>query len=120
MAGIIILSQNETSTNDDILQGTRLQTVPAGGFLTFEMQADQNSDTDNSVASIQLPSGDTPMESVNISAGDGAETGVLDEREMLKVTFGVAQGGHTVFGVTITGTSVFTWRVTYTPAGSAF
>ena len=33
--GPIILSSVETATNADILQGTRLQTVPAGGVLTF-------------------------------------------------------------------------------------
>ena len=37
MAGTIILSDQEAADNSDILQGTRLQTVPAGGFLTFEL-----------------------------------------------------------------------------------
>ena len=35
--GPIILSSVEDTTNTDILQGTRLQTVPAGGVLTFEL-----------------------------------------------------------------------------------
>ena len=33
--GPIILSAQEHASNSDILQGTRLQTVPAGGVLTL-------------------------------------------------------------------------------------
>ena len=40
--GPIILSSTESATNTDILQGTRLQTVPSGGVLTFELQANKN------------------------------------------------------------------------------
>ena len=35
--GPIILSDVETATNADILQGTRLQTVPAGGGADFRV-----------------------------------------------------------------------------------
>jgi len=115
MAGIIILSQLEAGTNGDILQGTRLQTVPQGGYLTFEIQADNNDTTNNFAVSIQLPSGDTPMEGVTVPTGDSSG-GTLDEREMLKATFPVAQGGHTVFSSVLTGAAEMFWRVTYTPA----
>ncbi len=117
MPGIIILSSQEAASNTDILQGTRLQTVPAGGFLTFELQASDNDATNNIAVSIQLPGGDTPLESVRIPVGGSTGlAGVLNEREMLKASFPVGQGGHTVFSCTEAGTTELTWRVTYTPA----
>jgi len=116
MAGIIILSAFLDASNTDILQGTRLQTVPRGGFLTFEMEADVADDTNSFTTSIQLPSGDTPMESVLVPTGQANTAGVLDEREKMMASFAVAQGGHCVFGITLTGAGIFTYRVTYTPA----
>ena len=58
MAQVIVLSDIEAADNTDILQGTRLQTVPAGGFLTFELQADSNDATNYFTCSIQMPNGD--------------------------------------------------------------
>ena len=114
--GPIILSGFEDSTNSDILQGTRLQTVPAGGILTFELQA-QNNDGSNSFAvSVQMPNGDTPLNSVRVPACNPAAAGVIDERQNLTVSFPIMQGGHCVFSASETGTSSLTWRVTYTPA----
>jgi len=114
VAGIIILSDIEAGTNDDILNGTRLQTVPQGGILTFELQTNKNDVTNSMAVSIQLPSGDTPLEGVLIPSGD-SDAGKLDEREMLKASFPVAQGGHTVFSTTLTGATSLMWRVTYSP-----
>ena len=37
MAGLIILSDIASASDTDILQGTRLQTVPRGGF--FDVRA---------------------------------------------------------------------------------
>jgi len=117
MAGVIILSEIETASNPDILQGTRLQTVPSGGILTFEFEASENDDANGFTVSIQLPSGDTPMEGINVPAGrESAQPGVINEQDKLMASFPVAQGGHTVFSVVVSGTSVFAWRVTYTPA----
>lgn len=113
MEGMIVLSESITATNADILQGTRLQTVPAGGYLTFEMQADNATAAANFNVSIQLPDGSTPMNGVLVP---GATAEVLDERQKLMATFAIAQGGHCVFSLTETGTVVGTWRVTYTPA----
>lgn len=117
MAGIIILSGQEAGSNADILQGTRLQTVPQGGYLTFEFQASDNDATNNFIASIQLPGGNTPLESMRVPGGrDSGLAGVINENDKFMATFPVAQGGHTVFGVTETGDSEVTWRVTYSPA----
>ena len=114
MAGVIVLSDIETATNSDILQGTRLQTVPAGGFLTFEMQAGDNTDAEYVEVSIQMPNGDTPLNSVRIP--DGATSFALNNNDKTMLTLPIAQGGHTVFSVTEFGATSFTRRVTYTPA----
>ena len=114
--GPIILSGFELATNADILQGTRLQTVPAGGVLTFELQATKNDATNNCTVSIQMPNGDTPLNNVRIPACNPERDGVIDERQNLTVSFPIMQGGHCVFSCTETGTSTFAWRVTYTPA----
>lgn len=113
----IILSSQESATNSDILQGTRLQTVPAGGFLTFELQASDNDATNNYAVSVQMPSGDTPLNGVRIPCGNSTGlAGVIDERTNLTASFPITQGGHCVFSCTETGDSELTWRITYTPA----
>lgn len=115
MAGVIVLSDLDGS-NTDILQGTRLQTVPAGGFLTFEMLSDLNTSAANNKVSIQMPNGDTPLNDVNVPAEPNAVQGVMDDRQKMMITLPIAQGGHTVFSVAQTGAAVMTWRVTYSPA----
>jgi hypothetical protein len=116
MAGVIVLSDNETATNTDILQGTRLQTVPAGGFLTFEMLAHNNTSTDFNTVSIQMPNGDTPLNDVRVPGSNPGLMGVIDDRQKLMITLPIAQGGHTVFSTTENGANALSWRVTYTPA----
>ena len=114
MAGVIVLSDIETATNSDILQGTRLQTVPAGGYLTFEMQSDVNGAADFHAVSIQMPNGDTPFNGVRIP--DGATSAALNNNDKTQITLPIQQGGHTVFSTQESGSAVLTWRVTYTPA----
>jgi len=114
--GPIILSALETGSNADILQGTRLQTVPAGGSLTFEMQASDADGTNNYVVSIQLPGGDTPLESVLVPSGRVAGlAGNLNGDDKMMASFPVGQGGHTVFSIVEAGAGELIWRVTYTP-----
>lgn len=116
MAGIIILSGQESASNTDILQGTRLQTVPSGGILTFELQASDNDATNNYTVAVQMPSGDTPMNGTRIPCGNSTGlAGVIDERTNLTASFAIQQGGHCVFSVTETGDSELSWRITYTP-----
>ena len=114
--GPIILSSVEFATNTDILQGTRLQTVPAGGILTFELQGGENSSTNFTTVSVQMPNGDTPLNNVRVPACNPAAIGVIDERQNLTVSFPISQGGHCVFSATETGANSMAWRVTYTPA----
>lgn len=114
MAGPIVLSDIEDATNADILQGTRLQTVPQGGYLTFEMQANDNTVTDFVTVSIQMPNGDTPLNGVRVPAG--VTNFGLNNNDKTQITLPVAQGGHTVFSCEETGVTRLVWRVTYTPA----
>lgn len=115
--GQIILSDQEAASNTNILNGTRLQTVPAGGYLTFELQASDNDATNNFTVTIQMPGGDTPIDAVRMPTGGSTGlTGVLDEREKFQWTGPVGQGGHCVFSCVEAGTAELTWRITYTPA----
>jgi len=117
MSGIIILSGQEAASNTDILQGTRLQSAPAGGAMTFELQSADNDATNNYTVSIQLPGGDTPLNGSRVPCGNSAGlAGVIDDRNDLKATFPVGQGGHTVFSCVETGDTELSWRVTFTPA----
>jgi hypothetical protein len=114
--GPIILSSVESASNADILQGTRLQTVPAGGVLTFELQGQTNTAAAHYTVSVQMPNGDTPLNNVRVPSSNPALEGAIDERQNLTVSFPIMQGGHCVFSCTETGATTMSWRVTYTPA----
>lgn len=114
--GPIIVSGQEVASNTDILQGTRLQTVPSNGLLTFELQASDNDATNNYTASIELPSGDTPMNDVRIPCGNSTGlAGVIDSRTDLQASFRVGQGGHSTLSCIEAGSAELTWRVTFSP-----
>lgn len=110
--GVQIVAGQETATNADILNSTRLQTFPAAGQLTIEISSNNWASANNHAVSLLLPDGQVPMESV---AAPVDSAGVLDDRTALIATFDVGQGGHATFSTTLTGTATLTWRVTYTP-----
>lgn len=117
MPTLIILSDQEAATNVDILNGTRLQSAPFDGVLTFELQAADNDATNNYTATIQVPDGDVPFTAQRVpSGGTAGLPGVIDEREALIIQVAVAGGGHTVFSCIESGTTELTWRVTFTSA----
>lgn len=106
----------EAATNTDMLNGTRLQDLPGPGFLTFECQAADNVAANNFTASIQMPSGDTPWNSILIGGGRTAGlAGTLNVDDKTQATF-AAIAGHCVFSCIETGDTELFWRVTYTPA----
>ncbi len=117
MAGIIVESGLEAATNTDILQGTRLQTVPTMGTMLFLLAASDNNATDNYTVSIQLPDGRTPLNGVLIPQGQltAGVVGILQSDFMLAYEARVNQGGHTVFSCTETGDSELFWRIIYSP-----
>lgn len=117
MAGVIVLSAVLSATTADILQGTRLQTVPLGGSLLFLMGASDAVAANHYTVTIQLPSGDTPMNGVWVpqSGPTAGVAGLLDDRLMLAFRARVRQGGHPVFTCTETGDTEFFYRIIYTP-----
>ncbi len=118
MPGIIILSGQEAADNLDILNSTRLQTVPASGSLLFEVQAADADATNFATISIQMPGGDTPLDGVLVPGGNTAAlAGVIDTRTAFRASFLISQGGHCVFSVDETGATLVTWRVSYRPIG---
>jgi len=114
----IILSAVEAASNADILQGTRLQTVPAVGIMLFELQAADNVAANFYTASVLMPGGATPILLTNVPAGNSTGlAGVIDDRTALRASFVIGQGGHCVFSCVETGDTEMTWRVTYAGPG---
>lgn len=111
MGAPIVVTGQETATNADILQASRLQAIPGPGLLMFEVQSDLNVAANNYVMSIQMPDSTIPLNGVAVPAGT---VGQLDDRTMLRYSV-VVESGHVVFSVVETGTAIFTWRVTYSP-----
>lgn len=117
MAGVIFESGLEAATNTDILQGTRLQTVPQRGIMLFMLSASDNNVTDNMLVSIQLPDGRTPMNGIRIPQGQltAGVMGIMDTRLCLQYEAQINQGGHVVFSVVDTADSELYWRIIYSP-----
>jgi len=110
----IIVTGFETGTNADVLQGTRLQTVPANGILMLEIQAADNVAANHYVSGLQLPSGATPFVGMLIPSGAATGlAGIIDAREAFRASFRITQGGHAVLDFTETGDSEVFWRVTF-------
>lgn len=116
--GPIIVTGQEVATIVDVLQGTRLQTAPADGLFTFQFQASDNVAANNFTVSLQLPDGSTPLNAVQVPAGESAGlAGQLDDRRALIFSAIVLTGGHCVLGFIETGDTEVTWRVTFSPYG---
>lgn len=112
---MILLSGLITATTTDLLQGTRLDSVPYMGTLTFQFQANLADATNNYTLKIQRPNGDVPIEDQLIPAGAAGTTGVLDDRELLQLSLPASQGGHFIVALTETGAAVCTYRVILSP-----
>ncbi len=111
---MLLESGLEAASNTDILQGTRLQSIPSNGVLTFELQAADAVAANNYVVSVQLPSGMTPVNGVIVPSGEVAGlAGVIDDRLALKLRFRVRQGGHCVFSCVETGDTEMSWRCSF-------
>lgn len=115
MPGPIIITDFTAATVSDLLQGTRLQTVPAGGIMTFQFIADLNDVTNNFAVTIQMPNGDTPINAQKVPGVNPSLAGVLDERQLFQYSSVIAQGGHCVVTLTETGTAICTYRIVYSP-----
>lgn len=115
---MIYLRENIVGTNVDILNDTRLSSIPYGGQLTIQCMANLSNATNNYAITIQLPDGKVPVDGQVVGAGqevEGALGGQLDNRLLDQWTFPASQGGHFTISFTETGTAILTWRVVLRP-----
>ncbi len=115
---MIYLTGFEAATNADILDNTRLTSIPYGGQLTFQCLANLNNATNGYTVTIQLPDGKVPVDGQRVSMGQEVENalgGNLDNRLVDMFTFPAAQGGHFTISFTESGTAVVAWRVVLRP-----
>lgn len=116
---MIYESGTEAASNTDLLNGTRLSSIPySGGLLTFQCLANLNNATNNFKLTIQLPDGKVPVDAQDVLAGqevEGALGGQLDSRLLMQFTFPAPQGGHFTISFTENGTALVTWAAVLRP-----
>ncbi len=114
---MIYLVGQEAASNPDILNDTRLSSIPYGGQLTIQAQSNENNSTNNMVITIQLPDGKVPVDGQAVTAGRQTDTsgGNLEDGYLNQWTFPASQGGHFTIGFVETGAAVITWRVVLRP-----
>lgn len=112
----MILEQNTiVATNTDVLNGTRLNSIPYNGTLTLDFSANLNNATNRYTLTIQKPDGDVPVDAQEVLGTNPALDGVLDERTLMRFTFLATQGGHFTISLTESGTAIATWRAVLRP-----
>lgn len=103
------------ATNTDVLSGGRLNAIPHNGMLTLLFLSDLGTAAANYSLTIQLPSGDVPVDGQQVWCANPAVVGVLDDRQYMKFTFAAGQGGHFTVSLTETGTCVCMFVAQLTP-----
>lgn len=106
-----------TATNSDVLNNTRLSSIPRPGQLILEVQCNLANATNGFLLTVQLPDGDVPVDSQQIAAGQEGDAlgGQLDERYLDRFAFPASQGGHFTISLTEVGTAICTFRVVLRP-----
>jgi len=99
-----------SATNTDVLSGGRLNAIPYNGKITFQFQADLADATNNFALTLQLPGGDVPVDAQLVPGTTTVDVGILDDRQLLQMTFPAVQGGHFTIVLTESGTAVCIWR----------
>lgn len=99
-----------SASNSDLLSTGRLNAIPFNGVLTLEFLSQFNDATNNYTVTIQEPGGDVPIDAQRVPGSNPALAGVLDDRQLLRMSFRAPQGGHFTVQLTETGTAVCTWR----------
>jgi len=112
----IIEEQLLSSTNTDALSGGRLNAIPYNGLLTLQALADLGDVTNFYQWTVQLANGDVPIDLQRVPASGAGVDGLLDEREMIQVTYRVARGGHVTVAFTENGTATCAFRAILKPA----
>jgi len=116
---MIYLTGIEVASNTDLLNNTRLSSIPySGGRITIQMQTNLANATDQYSATIQLPDGSVPVDGQVVPCGQPVEEvlgGVLNDRYLTQWSFGAPQGGHFTISITETGAAILTWRIVLSP-----
>ncbi len=112
---MIIESAVITATDTDILAGTRLNAVPYDGVVTFDVLSDLNNATNRFTMTIQEANGDVPVDAQVVPGANPSLGGVLDERQLFRISLPVSQGGHLNISLTESGAAICMWRAVLSP-----
>jgi len=116
---VIYLGATIVASDADILNDTRLSSIPySGGILTVLAMANLNNATNNFTITIQLPDGSVPVDGQPVLAGqevEGALGGQIDLSHAMQFSFPAPQGGHFTIAFTETGAAVATWVAVLRP-----
>lgn len=112
---MIYLRAVEVATVVDLLDGTRLSSIPRGGSIVIQAQANLANATNRFHITIQLPGGEVPVDNQIVAAGQEGDAlgGQLDSRYLDQWTYPASQGGHFTISLTMSGTAIVTWRVVF-------
>lgn len=98
------------ATTADLLSTGRLNAIPFNGTLTLQFLSEFADATNFYSLTIQEPAGDVPVDAQLVPGSSPALAGVLDDRQLLTMSFKAPQGGHFTVTLTEAGTAVCTWR----------
>lgn len=104
-----------SATTTDLLAGGRLNAIPYNGMLTLQALADLGDVTNFYQWTLQLPNGDVPIDLQRVPASGAGVDGLLDEREVIQVTYRATQGGHFTVALVENGTATCAVRAILKP-----
>ncbi len=114
---MIYLRSTIIATTSDLLNNTRLSSIPFNGTLVIQAQANLGNATNNYAITIQLPNGEVPVDGQQVAAGQEGDAlgGQLDTRYLDQWSFPAPQGGHFTISLTESGAAIATTRVVLRP-----
>ncbi len=104
-----------SATNTDVMSAGRLNAIPYSGTLTIDLLSQLADATNFYTVSIQLPNGDVPVDGQLVPGANPALAGILDERQLMRMSFRATQGGHYTVSLTESGTAVCAYRFVLRP-----
>jgi len=106
--GLIKESFQLVATDADILAApSRLAAIPANGVVTIEVSCTDSDGINFGELTVQLPTGDIPLQGVTIPASGLSTTdAVLDSDTQMTIVLEILKGGHLLIQYTENGTVV--------------